>query len=120
MPRPPKHVVFSKKEVGERVRALRQQRGLTQVQLAVALGVKQANISAIERGERGLTIHQLAKLSKALRVSADQILNGAKGTHEKTPLQSVKLLRRLQRIQQLPQAKQRAVLKIIDAILNQG
>jgi transcriptional regulator with XRE-family HTH domain len=120
VPRPPKHVVFSKAEVGERVRAARLQRGLTQVELAKALGVKQANVSAIERGERGLTIHQLAKLTKVLRVPTDLVLHGANGTGEKTPLQSVKLLRRFQRLQELPEPKQRAILKVLDALLDQA
>jgi len=38
--------------VQEHLRALRMAAGLTQVQLAAALGIEQSNLSKIERGER--------------------------------------------------------------------
>ena len=60
LPQPPKEVVISKKELGRRLRAARQARGMTQVELAEALGTYQTVVSAIERGARGLTVQQVA------------------------------------------------------------
>lgn len=119
MPRPPKNVVFSKAEAGRRVRSIRESQGTTQVELARALGIPQSNVSEMERGVRGLTVHQLYKLAKALKVSADEILRGSNGSHETKPPTSLKLLRRLQRIEKLPEARQRVVLKFIDALIDQ-
>jgi transcriptional regulator with XRE-family HTH domain len=117
VPQPPKTVVVSKKEVGARLRAIRQQRGKTQVELAKLLKVHQANISAMERGIRSLTIHQVLKLSRALQVSTDELLKGERPVAEKAPIQSLKLLRRMQLIQQLTPPAQRAILKFIDGLL---
>ncbi len=119
MPQPPKNVQFSKGEIGRRIRALRQEQAITQGELAKTLGIHQTNVSAMERGIRGITIHQLAKLSKALRVSPDQILGGRPQPETKKPLKSLKLLRRLQRLERLPETKQRAVLRVLDALLNE-
>lgn len=121
MPRPPKHTVFSKKEVGERLRSLRQARGLTQIDLAHTLGITQSNVSAIERGARGLTVHQVVKLAKALKASTDEIL----GTHKTAAskgaaveiLQDRRFLKRLQRVGQLPERDQQALLRTMDAFL---
>lgn len=119
VPQPPKYVLVKKEEVGQRVRAIREARDITQVRLAEILGIDQSNISAIERGVRSLTIHQVVKLSKALKVSTDEILLPPNGARQKRVLASVKVLRRLQRIESLPEGKQRAVLKVLDALLEQ-
>jgi transcriptional regulator with XRE-family HTH domain len=105
--------------VGDRLRRLREARDITQVRLAALLGVTQSNVSEMERGIRGVTAHQAVKLAKALRVSIDEILIGRNDTVEKTPLRSVKLLRRIQRIEKLPEPRQRVVLKFIDALIDQ-
>jgi transcriptional regulator with XRE-family HTH domain len=112
-------VQFTKAEAGRRIRSIRDSRGLTQVEMARALGIPQSNVSAMERGTRGLTVHQVVKLAKVLKVSADEILIGGNGSHETKPPTSLKLLRRLQRIEQLPEPRQRVVLKFIDALIDQ-
>jgi transcriptional regulator with XRE-family HTH domain len=119
LPRPPKNLSFSKKEAGLRIRRIREARDVTQVALARILGVTQSNVSEMERGVRGITTHQVVRLAKALKVSIDEILVGGNGTAEKTPLGTLKLLRRVQRIERLPEARQRVVLKFIDALIDQ-
>ena len=119
MPRPPKNVAFSKKEVGERIRRIRETRDITQVELAKTLGVTQSNVSEMERGVRGITTHQVVRLAKALRVPIDEILVAGNGSTEKTARSSLKLLRRIQRIEKLPEPRQRVVLKFIDALIDQ-
>ena len=115
----PKKLAFSKKDVGARVRRLREARDFSQVKLAKSLGVTQSNVSEIERGIRTVTSNLAVILSRALRVSIDEILVGGNGASEKTPLKSVKLLRRIQRIERLPEPRQRVVLKFIDALIDQ-
>jgi hypothetical protein len=73
----------------------------------------------MERGVRGLTVHQLFKLAKALKVSADDLLMGGNGSHETKPPTSLKLLRSLHRIEKLPEGRQRMVVKLIDALIDQ-
>ena len=119
MPRPPKQVLFSKKEVGQRIRDLRDARSLTQIELATAIGVTQSNLSAIERGARGLTVHQVVKLARALKASTDDILNprGKEAPAEKGLPDDRRFVRRLQKIDQLPRRDQQALLRTIDAYL---
>jgi transcriptional regulator with XRE-family HTH domain len=118
MPTPPKNVVVSKKELGKRLRTLRQERRITQVELAKMLGVQQTNISAVERGVRGLTIHQAVKLAQALRVSTDEILLGKRADREnKNGLLDRRFVRRLQRIGRLSQRDKQALLRNLDNFL---
>jgi transcriptional regulator with XRE-family HTH domain len=115
VPRPPKEIVISKQEIGERVRAIRQAREMTQAQLAEILGTRHTNVSGIERGTRGLTIQQLVKLARALDVSPAEILDADRSKAGKKP--NGHLPRRFERVQMLPRARQRVLHEIIDAFL---
>lgn len=116
LPQPPRSVVLSKKEIGQRLRAIRQERGISQVELAAALGTYQTTVSAIERGVRGLTIQQVVKLASALGVSSDRILTQPAAGEERT-LKDRRFLRRLEKVERLPKRDQQALLRTIDAFL---
>lgn len=116
LPRP-KRIVLSKKEIGQRVRALRKEQGMTQVELAEALGTHQTSLSQIERGIRGVGVQHVIKLAKALKVSPDKLLAPAKPGATSTP-RNDKLLRRVRRIEKLPPDHQEAVVKMLDAFLD--
>jgi len=115
MPKPPKEVVISKKQIGGRVRALRESLDMSQGDLAKVLKIQPTNVSAIERGVRGLSLQQLAKLAIALDVSPAEILNG--GPSKKSRAASASLPRRFERIRNLPRTKRRVLYEIIDAFL---
>lgn len=57
---------YFRHEIGERIVQIRKSRGLTQQQLAEKSGIKQENISRIERGCCNVTIDTLNKLSVVL------------------------------------------------------
>lgn len=117
MPRPAKEVVLSNKKIGERLRTIRRERGMTQSELAEAIGTHFTSISQIERGLRGLTIQQLVKLARALGVSPNEVLLDGHKAKEKISRKSSRLRRRLQRIEELPLSEQRAILKILDGLV---
>lgn len=114
MPRPAKETVISKRDIGARVRELRKARDLSQGKLAALLAVPATNVSAIERGVRGLSLQQLAKLAKALDVPPGDILNG----HSSPRRASGPLPHRFERIRELPRVKRRVLFEIIDAFLD--
>ena len=118
MPKPAKEIVLSKKDVGARLRALRLERGMTQDEVARAIGTHFTSISAVERGVRGLTLQQIVKLSSALKVSPDALLHPKQSPKPKTTSRREgRLLRRIERIRELPPPQQRTVLDILDSLL---
>ncbi|SCZ00045.1 Helix-turn-helix [Paenibacillus polysaccharolyticus] len=54
--------------VGERIRAIRKAKGLTQQQLAELSGLDDAYIGSVERGERNFSIDTLEKIVNGLHV----------------------------------------------------
>jgi hypothetical protein len=71
----------------------------------------------MERGARALTIHQILKLSKALKVSTDEILSGETPSPNGTHIDR-RFLRRIEKTARLPKRDQQALLRTIDAFLS--
>lgn len=115
MSRRPREFVLSKKEVGQRVKTLRQEKGLTQMELAEAIGTHQTSLSQIERGVRGAGVPQVLKLSRALGVSPERLLAPSKPLVAAS--RNEKLLRRVRQVEKLPLDHQEAVVQMLDAFL---
>jgi transcriptional regulator with XRE-family HTH domain len=54
--------------LGQRIRQARERKGLSQVELAKALGIGQRGISELENGNRKLAVSELPVLSEVLEV----------------------------------------------------
>lgn len=61
----------------QKLRALREENGLTQKQVAVVLGTSQTMYARYERGANELPIHHLITLCRLFNVSADYFLGTA-------------------------------------------
>lgn len=61
-------------DVGRRLRALRTDRGWTQMQLAERCGIDNKTISRMENGRYGTSIDQVARLARALDVPSWRLL----------------------------------------------
>lgn len=117
MAKRPNQIVVTKKEIGTRIKLLRQERALTQVELGERLDMTQSNLSAIERGARGVTVHQVVRFAKALGVSTDQILLAEKAPEPgRRPKKG--LMRRIERLGELSARDQRILAQILDGFLS--
>ena len=63
------------REVGPRLRALRQQRGATLAGLSETTGISVSTLSRLESGQRKATLELLLPLTRALHVPLDQLLD---------------------------------------------
>ena len=59
---------------GERIRELREERGMTQTELAAALHVAQRTVSRFEREQHDLGTETIIALCRIFEVSADYLL----------------------------------------------
>lgn len=59
---------------GKRVRELRKERGLRQVELAAKVGIDRSYMGFLERGERNPSLEVIAKIAEALSVTPDELL----------------------------------------------
>jgi transcriptional regulator with XRE-family HTH domain len=64
------------KEIGKRVKELRNARGFSQQELANLSDLHRTYISSIERGEKNVTLVSLQRIAQGLRVSLVELLDG--------------------------------------------
>ncbi len=65
---------FKREAFGQTIRSLREQAGLSQAKLALAIGVDVKTISRIEKGDFSPSVETVVALSFALRRSTDELL----------------------------------------------
>lgn len=63
---------------GRRVRELRKECGLSQVELAAKVGIDRSYMGFLERGERNPSLEVIAKIAEALSVTPDELLKKTK------------------------------------------
>lgn len=107
---------LGKETIGQRIARLRKERGYTQKELANKMGIIQALVSDYERDKLRLHAEMVARFAKALDISADELI-GIKASPNSKNKTSLRLLRRLNKIETLPSAQQKMVLKTVDALL---
>ena len=66
------------KQIGKRIKSLREEIGFSQEQLADNLGLRREAISNIENGKRKATVEELSKISKILNISLDVLIDASK------------------------------------------
>ena len=106
---------------GQRLATLRQARGLTQAQFAKAISSSQRIVSYYENHAETAAGNIAVTMARALGVSLDELL-GAKPV-TKAALQAgpntddLRLWRKFQRIRKLPEKDQRAVFRLVNALV---
>lgn len=62
-------------QIGNRIRELRAEADLSQEKLAFACDLDRTYIGSVERGERNISVINLRKVAKALKIKVSVLLN---------------------------------------------
>lgn len=103
------------KRVGRRIKQCREQKGLTQEQLAERLGVAPNYISTIERGASFPRYEKLIMLINTLETSADSIFCDV--IDHTTEYKASQLSKRLEK---LPLQDQKRILDVVELMIRQA
>jgi transcriptional regulator with XRE-family HTH domain len=101
---------------GARLAALRKTAGLSQMQLANAIGIPQRTLSFYERDAESVPSDLLPRLAQALGVTVEALLGLEKEAKSKRGPKS-KLERQFEAVSKLPPSKQQFVSKLLDQLL---
>lgn len=107
-------------EFGKRLRTVREDRGLTQRQLAERIEVYVPQISRYESGGAMPSAETLIALSEVLQVGLDELVLGRDNDHEEAPIRDLRLLERLRELEKLDRRFRDTAIAVIDAIVVQG
>ena len=108
------------RQLGARMAELRRDQELTQAQLGELVGVSQQQIASFEIGRRRVPVSLLAALATGLAVTVEELIGvpGRRPAGKRGP--APKLQQQLERISQLPKAKQKMVSEVLDSLLAQA
>lgn len=106
------------KALGARIAELRKEQGLSQQALADELGIAQQTFAHYEVGRARMAVSLLPQLARLFGVGVDELLGLRNGTGKRGP--APKFQKQLERIGQLPRAKQRVVIDMLDGVLAQA
>lgn len=112
--------------LGQRIARFRKEKGYTQNELAQKIAIDGASdreirnirvlISDYERGILRPNYEVLILIASVLKVTTDELL-GLKPSKNRGSQPSLKVMRRLLKIESLPPSQQRSLLNTIDAVL---
>ncbi len=106
--------------LGQRIAERRKAQDLTQQQLAERLGVSQQTLAHYEVGRLRIAVAMLSTLAKELDVAVEDLLGEPTkpSKHKRGP--TPRLQQQLEQISQLPRAKQRFVIEMLDTVLERA
>ncbi len=105
---------------GSRLVVLRKAAGFTQQELAQELGVSRRMIAYYEGETEHPPTTILPRLAQALKVSADELLNGD-GQREAIPEHTnIRLQRKLQQLEKLSVKERRQAMQLLDVFIERG
>jgi DNA-binding XRE family transcriptional regulator len=103
--------------LGAHISELRKEIGMTQAELARALGVSQQTVFAYELGDRRVSVLIVAKLARVFEVSVEALMGMTRLPRPAHRRLSPAGMRHAERYQQLSKTEQRFVKKIMDVLL---
>ena len=106
------------RQLGETISERRKEIGMTQAELARALGVSQQSVFAYELGDRRVSVLIVAKLARIFQVSVEELIGLSRAPRPIMRRLSPAGMRHAEHYQQLSKTEQRFVKKIIDTLLS--
>jgi transcriptional regulator with XRE-family HTH domain len=102
--------------LGQRIARLRKEKGYTQVELAQKMGIVRVLVSDYERERIRPHYEMIIRLALALDVTTDELL-GLSQSKSSSSSPNLKIVRRFKKIEALPPAEQKILLRTIDTFL---
>ncbi len=105
------------KHVGTIIKGLREEKGLTQQQIADLVHMHRSNYSKVEKGERELSLEATNKIASYFGLTIDQLLNDEQYIPQEITTEDKSLMEQVKLIAQLEPDEKNMVFKMIDTFL---
>lgn len=105
--------------IGQNIKRLREERGLTQQQIADMVNMHRSNYSKVENGQRELSIIALNKIAKYFGITLDNLVNSGDIPQE-IIIEDKSTMEQLKHIQELEQEDKKMIFRMIDTLLTKN
>jgi transcriptional regulator with XRE-family HTH domain len=107
-------------DLAHNIRKLRENKGLLQKEVALAIGVHPSNYSKMEKGERDISIEVLDKLAGYYGISLDELVHMEGKVPQEVSIQDKSTNEKLKLISQLEEEDRQAIFRMIDCMLTKN
>ena len=107
-------------DLAQNLKALREQKGLLQKEVANAVDVHPSNYSKMEKGERDVSIEVADKLAKFFGITLDELVHMNGKVLDEVTIVDKSTNERLKLIAQLEEEDKNAIFRIIDGMLTKA
>jgi transcriptional regulator with XRE-family HTH domain len=103
--------------IGQNIKRIREEKGLTQQQVAELIAMHRSNYSKIESGQREISVEALGKVAKYFGMTIDHVVNFDGGVPQEVTVEDKTLLEQVKLIQELEPDEKSTIFKMVDAFL---
>lgn len=103
-------------ELHEKIKKLRTENKLSQGELAKSIGVHNAHLSKLEKGQYTPSLEVIKKLAEVFGVTIDYLVSNRENPEE-VEIEDKSLYERVKLIESLDNEEKKALMKIIDSML---
>ena len=103
--------------MGKIIKKIREEKGLTQQQIAELIHMHRSNYSKVESGERDLSIEAANRIAKNFGMTIDQLVNFDGALPSEVTIEDKTLAEQVKLIEQLDLEEKNMVFKMIDTFL---
>jgi transcriptional regulator with XRE-family HTH domain len=105
------------KNIGKTIKKIREEKGLTQQQVAELVNMHRSNYSKVESGERDLSLEAINKVAKYFGMTVDQLINFDGHLPDEVTVADKTLMEQVKLIQELDPEEKSMVFKMIETML---
>ena len=99
------------------IKAIREEKGLKQIDVATHISVDKSAYSKIEKGNRNVTVEELQKMASLFGMTLDQIVNYEGELPKEITVQDKSMVEKVNLISELDDEDKKTVFNIIDKML---
>lgn len=103
--------------IGENIKRIREEKGLTQQQLADLVSMHRSNYSKVESGQRELSVTALSKVAKYFEVTLDELVYAEGPMPKEVTIEDKATLEQVRLIGELEPEDKATIFKLIDTFL---
>lgn len=104
-------------KIADNIKAIREEKNLKQIEVAIHIGVDKSAYSKIEKGLRALTVEELQKMAQLFNMTADQILNYDGKIPKEVVIEDKTAVEQVKLIQELDEEDKQTIFRLIEKML---
>jgi transcriptional regulator with XRE-family HTH domain len=102
---------------GQNIKHIREEKGMTQQQIAELIHMHRSNYSKIESGQREISVDALNKIARYFGMTIDQMVNFDGGIPQEVVIEDKTTIEQMRLIQQLDEEDKQTIFRLIEKML---